>query len=334
MSAEDASVSAATLGDRSGYFTLRAVLFLLWLVGANYWLSRHFGVGWDDPRITIGLAALGLGFGMFEVAGWDLKKWGINRLVRWLIQIPVLVVLYAALAIAASVWSSVILLNDPSGDSLRATLTPADRAGAASRQEDNASNRKEPVRFLAVATTPLGRPYRLDVKGYLSQTFQVSPIFGVTLSPRDLRVSPSVLFRPPPGAKVAMAGFKIWLEEDPKKVLAEGKKAEPTSILLGSEQPIPPALLESWRLEAMAQGYPDKVLAQVLTFWKTPTIRAPSAPLEPGSRIVAMVYNATDEPLATAHWRLTDERLQDVPMTPVESPASTHSDAAPGGSAP
>jgi hypothetical protein len=309
------------------YLTPRAIMFLLWLVAANDWVNRHLGIGWDGPVLTLALAALGTGFGLIEMAyGVKLKEKWLGRMVQIIMQFPLLVALYVALGAVASVLSSVTLLNDPPDTVFDATLQQADHADAKVLSQDNRSNPKNPVRFLHVWIRPFGRPYRLDVKGYLPVTFQIYPLAGVTLSPRrDLRVNPSVLFRPPLGALGPMAGgvrAHVWSETKSggQGILLADATVKKESILLGAEQPVPAGLLEGWRLEALAQGITSaQPLFQLLQCWKQPKILTPKSPLEPDSILVAVVCNATSQPLAEAQVRLTEDRFQDVPMHLVAS---------------
>jgi hypothetical protein len=297
-------------------------MFLLWLVAASDWVNRHLGIGWDAPVLTLALAVLGTGFAVIEAAyGEKLKEKWLGRVVQMVMQFPLLVALYVVLGAVVGVLSSVTLLNDPPDTIFDATLKQADRADAEVLVQDNRINPKNPVRFLHVWIRPFGRPYRLDVKGYLPLTFQVYPLAGVTLSPRrDLRVNPSVLFRPPLGVLGPMAGgvrVQIWSESKSggQRILLADGTVKQESILLGAEQPVPAALLEGWRLEALAQGITSaQALAQLLQCWKQPKILTPKSPLEPDSILVAVVYNATSQPVAEARTRLTEDRFQDVPM--------------------
>jgi hypothetical protein len=300
------------------HLTPKAVLFLLWLIAVNDWLNRHLGVGFDAPVVALAAGTLTTGFGLLEAAtGEKLKEQWLGKAVKKLLNFPVMALLYAMLLMALSVVSSVTLLNDPPDTIFQATLTPADRAGEASASQDNQSNSKLPVRFLGVWTRPLGRPYRLAVKGYLPQIFQVYPLLGVTLSPRrELRVSPSVLFRPPSGAFAPMAGgvrIEVWKENGAQRIPVADATAQQQSILVGSDQPVPTSMLDGWRLEAMAQGIVNEhLLAQALEIWRQPLVLAPKNELEPGRVVVAMIYNSTNQPLAQARALLTEDRLQDV----------------------
>jgi hypothetical protein len=309
--------SAAITAPRR--IALRAILLLFWLIGANYWLVRHTGFGWDSQLVTPVLAALSLGFGLIAEYGKALKAEWLAEFTGKAIQFPVLFVCWAALIVAAGAYSSVSVLNDPPDSVLKATLTRADRADVCPLTKDNFSDPKGPLHFFFVFTTPLGRPYRLTVNGYLSQTIQVYPVIGATVSPRtDLHVNPTILLRPPHDALGPMAGgvrIAVWQEKDPQNNSLVDATVGETSILVGGDHPLPPALIEGWRMEALSQGIKDEtVLAQLLGFWKKPKVLPPKSPLEPGSTILAIIYDPTGEPMAQARIRLTDEPLQDIPL--------------------
>lgn len=289
------------------------------------------GVGFNGPFLLAALGILGVGFGAIEAAtGEKLKEKWLGKLVEKLLKFPILAGLYMALLVALAGWSSVTILNDPANTVFDATLTPAGYSGATPAQQDNKDAPANPVRFTRVWVGPLGRPYRLDVKGYLPQTFDVYPIAGVSLSPRrHLRVTPSVLFRPPFDALAPMAGgvrVAVWIETATGQVPVADATVKQQSILIGTDQPIPPALLESWRLDAVAQRITNEsLLAQLLECWKQPLVVAPQKPLEPGHVIRAVVYNPTGQPLAEARALLDEDRLQDVAMsaaTPADKAAT------------
>lgn len=323
-------MSGSPLPASNPNLTLRAVLFLLWLAIGNDWLTRHMGLKWDKPIFVGILAGLGAGFGALEAAtGNDLKKYWIGRATDRALGAPLLTAMYAVLLIAVAGWSSVTVLNDPPNTVFDATLARADQVGGEPVHEDNAAEPTQPVQFAGIWVGVLGRPYRLLVKGYLPQMLNVYPIAGVSISPRkDLRVTPSILLRPPLEALGAMAGgvsFELTIEgASAPETVASGTVKE-QSILVGTDQPIPQPWLESWRLELVAHRITnDSLLAQLLEYWKKPALVAPQKPLEPGRVVRAVVYNATHDAIAEARARLTDERFQDIAMNPVarEAPAS------------
>jgi len=310
------------------HLTLRAILFLVWLVLGNDWLTRHMGVGLTGQLLPIAaaLGILGTGFAGLEAAtGEKLKEKWLGKIVEKLLKPRVLVGLYAALVVAMAGWSSVTILNDPANTVFEATLTSADSAGGAGVQQDNKGAPGNPVQFNHVWVGALGRPYRLVVKGYLPQMFEVYPIAGVALSPRkDLRLTPSVLLRPPFEALPAMTGgvrIVAWMEDtrgsNKRQILPADQMAGKQSILIGSEQPIPQAWLDKWRVDALAHRITNEsLLAQLQDSWKQALVAAPLTPLEPGQVLRAVVCNPNRQTLAEARSLLSEDRFQDVAMQP------------------
>ncbi len=96
-----------------------------------------------------------------------------------------------------------------------------------------------------VFTSPFGRVYRLKVEGYVGTTVKVYPFAGKQVVPeKDLRPSPSVLFRPPPG--ILSKSFEVKVGN---KVALSLSKYGCKAMLLGSEHKVPSSLLADWNLE-------------------------------------------------------------------------------------
>jgi hypothetical protein len=306
------------------YATARILLVLFFIVGLNFFCNRHLGFGWDAPIVSLVVAGAGVGVGILEAYfGDDAWKATVNGLAKKVIRMPLLVGLCGALLIVSAVCSSLTVLVDPPDTLLTAVLKPADGASSVGREENNLAEPKNPVHFFHVWTTPLGRPYQLEVKGYLPQIVQVYPLIGATVSPRrDLQIAPSVLFRPPVEALGAMAGkvcVQVFDERDSKKTLvAENKMVGANSFLFGTDQSLPSTQWESWRLEMLAGGVKDEIaVAKIMEAWRTPQILPPTSPVRPGDYLSAIVYNASGQPMAAARAKLTQEKLQDIPLRSV-----------------
>lgn len=307
--------------DRVEHLTPRAVLLLIWLVLANVWSNRHLGIGWDKPIWSLLLGALGVGFGLFEAADQNLKKRWLGKIVACMVQTPILATIYALLGITACFLTSVSIVNDPSGTAFAAMLASPDNPNIALLSEDNKGNPKEPLTLRPVWTTPLGKLYALQVDGYVPETISVYPVWGVTLRPdRDLRTAPSVLLRLPTGSVSASARVKIWRKRAALSAILIADCHKPwSSILVGKPQPIPPKMVEDWRLHEVALGNRSvTVLAQLIAAWMNPKLLRPPDLLQPGDEIVAMAYNGSDQQLAVTQLLLTSERLQDAPMQTVQ----------------
>jgi len=301
---------------------LRALLLLLLIAGVNLWLARHLGFGWDKPGpISTVAAAVGLVLYLLDKAGNKAPQRWWAKLFGWL-DVPLVAILYFVVAVPMLLYSSVTVLNDRPGAALEGALVPAERPQMTPDRQENRSAPGEPLRFRWVATSPFGRAYQLEVAGYLPQTFEVYPFRGVTLSARrDLRPSPSVLFRPRADGLRTLAdggSVLIWREQDGRRTqITTGAPGRAASLLLGSEQPIPPALVENWRMELLAQQMTEDMIAQRLLVWKAPHRLSASVRLEPGMTLLAEVQTRQGVPMARARLTLGEERLMDVAMESV-----------------
>jgi hypothetical protein len=315
---------------------LRALLLLLWIALVNLWLKRHVGFGWDDPgAISIIVAAAGTVLYVLEKAGRkEPEAWWAN-LFSWL-DLPLLLLLFVAVAIPMSLFSSVSVLNDPLGSALSASLAHADQQVGQPKKLDNLSDPSKGVQFTWVSTSPLGRPYRLSVAGYLPQTVQVFPLWGLTVSPRrDLRPSLSGLFRPgADGLRTLADGgcFIAWREQGKQRIkIASGKPDRKASLLVGNEQPISPALFENWRMELAAQQLTSDAIDARILIWKLPYQLSSAIPLEPQTTLVAEVQTREGAPMMRARVTLGEDRLTDVPMEAVtDDAAPPHPSPEPG----
>lgn len=320
-------------GRTTEHVFLRALLLLLWIALVNLWLKRHVGFGWDDPgTISIIVAAAGTVLYLLEKAGRkEPEAWWAN-LFSWL-DLPLLLLLYVTVAIPMALFSSVTVLSEPPGSALAASLTDAGQAGQP-RKLDNLSDPNKAIQFTWVSTSPLGRSYRLSVAGYLPETVQVFPLWGLTLSPRrDLRPSLSVLFRPgADGLRTLADGgcFVAWRElGDQHTKIASGKPDRKASLLVGNEQAISSTLFENWRMELAAQQLTSDAIDSRILIWKKPYQLSSAIPLEPQMTLVGEVQTREGATMMRAKVRLGEDKLTDVPMETVnDMPAHASSEPA------
>lgn len=297
--------------------SLRVILLVTLFMFGNYWLGRHVGIGFDGPAWGFLLAGSGLAFTLVESYFGDWKKGKLREITAFVIRFPMLLALWAALLLASMVCSSITVVSDNSGETLSVTVT--DLNGSA-RNEDNSKEKGGPVHFYHLWTTPLGENYRVSVPGYLVKVVEVYPITGATvISSRDLQVAPAVLFRPPELALGPMGGtVRVEVYETKngnRSLLTKDESVGPHSILVGHARPVPLSYLDSWRMEALAQGIRDeRELAKVLQDWKTPQAIGGEIALEPNTDLELIVYNPSNQVLATGKVRLSSEPFQDVPL--------------------
>jgi len=158
----------------------------------------------------------------------------------------------------------------PAADATAENTAPQD-SDSSLKELDRAKD--DPHRFF-VTTSPLGRPYLLQVKGYLPKPLDVYPLAGVTIIPnRDLSPSPSVLLRPDPDALATLSDggtvIVTLLRSGNRQLIACG--AGRSSFLIGSmgflPSTIPQKLREDWRLELTRAGEDEQHTAGILMDW-------------------------------------------------------------------
>jgi hypothetical protein len=137
-----------------------------------------------------------------------------------------------------------------------------------------------------------------------------------------------VLFRPDADGLRTLAdggSFSVWRVVAGKPVLlATSKPGTKVSLLLGTNQPISPLLLDSWRMELTAKELTPDMIANRLLQWKNPYWVQSSAQLEPQMVLVAEIQTRDDIPMTRTQVTLGDDKLTDVAMeTASTSPAGS-----------
>jgi len=301
----------------------RAVAFIALVVAAQLWVNYHLGIGGETPWVALVIAALSGGvelLGRLDPAGLKRSADWIREAISHTLTLRTLVVLCAIFVVVALVVSSVMVIAESGSDgkSVNVILSSADNR--VSRQDRLGPGGKF-VQF-AVPTNPFGRPFRLMVDGYLEQTLTVYPIVGAKVTPeRDLRVSPSLLLRPPPIALRSLedGGYLTlsWKQGGNTPLIAPDREHR-GSFLIGRAQTIPDAKIAPWKLELEAGGFPPKLMSRTLLEWNSPKVLTTSPLLMPGMVVVAEVRSKADALVARAERTVSSERLIDVGMLPVE----------------
>jgi hypothetical protein len=314
----------------SNEFLLRAVLFLILIVVLHLWWDRHRGAPpWSAGFTATAAAAITAAFAWFDRIADESEKRQIHeailKLVRNLFSIRVLAVAYVLFAVLGLSYSSVIVLSDTALETNDVRLSPVDAPRDEQVQSVTPSARL--ARF-PVLTGPFGRPFLVRADGYLPQTFDVYPITGLTVRlERDLRVSPSVLFRPPTVALAELqnaGSFVVRAASKSRSTELFSEKGKRSSFLVGRTRVIPSDLLEVWTMELEAgltlteDDARRRILSRTLLEWRRPSLVTPSVPIEPGMLLTAEVCSAAGGRMATAQVTVTSDPLIDVPMTAVE----------------
>ncbi|MCL4498797.1 MAG: hypothetical protein M1335_00935 [Chloroflexi bacterium] len=179
---------------------------------------------------------------------------------------------------------------------------------------------KAGARFCWLRTSPFGRPYRLAVDGYLEEVVAVYPIVGLkVLLDRDLRRSPSVLFRPQAEAIKSLASggtFSVtWrVGAGPAKEFVPPQHGHQGSFLVGRSQSIPAATVKTWKLELVGGGVEEPALSQIILGWTRPRVVEPAIPPAPGMTLVAEIRSRKGKVVARSEIELGTEVLVDVPL--------------------
>ena len=304
-----------------------AVLLAALVVTVNAWTTRHLGWGLEN---AFGITSIAAGLGLAATLGEKFlpeEERGALRISLARIPLAVVAGLWIVFGTIAATRSSIVVFSDAKESSLSnegVILTRMDSVNSippAAR-----SSKDEPLRF-EVPTSPFGRPYRLKVPGYIEQIVEVHPLTGLTVLPdRDLRVSPSVLFRPPPSALQELSlgsGGKFQILE------LAGKTSRPlvvscqkSSFLLGREQEIPSGWPELWKLELDVSGVTavSSMTSAALLGWHHYTPLRPPRDLTPDMVLEARVISGGNAIIARARVRLRKDPLIDVPLVAESTP--------------
>ena len=320
----DADSEADMPGNSTRTLWATAIPVAALVVTMNAWATRHLGWGLEN---MFGISSIAAGVGIV-VALFDkiIPENEVKQLKFSLLKIPSIYVicLWIVFGAVAAMRSSVVVVRDSIRDTAFPEATVLSELNSNGRfAPDIRETEDKSVRFTWVPTTPFGRAYRLKVPGYVEQVLQVYPLTGLTVIPeRDLRVSPSVLFRP------SMTAVK---ELDPvsggkfQVLLVTGKSAQSlivschkSSFLLGSEQEVPAAWPAMWELElAMrASSVPASQSnnADTMLAWLRYTLLQPPHDLAPGTVLEGRVVSKGNAIVASARATLRAEPLIDVPL--------------------
>jgi len=307
----------------------KALLLVSLVVGFNSWTTRHLGWGLENPLGITSIAA-GLGVAM-TLAEKLLPKDELEALKIPLAQIPlaILLIFTGVFGVVLTIRSSVVVVSDSVGneipwDSVRLVKADTGEDVAPSKRD----KKDEPLRF-EVSTSPFGYLYRLKVPGYVEQIVRVYPLTGLTVIPeRDLRVSPSVLFRPPTNALQELTPksggrFQILAVEG-ARLRSLSVACDHSSYLFGNEHDIPATWFGLWDLELQGSQISDKSgdASATKLAWYRHTLLPPARDLSPGDVLEARVVSGGNAVVARARIKLGSEALKDVPLVAATSPDS------------
>lgn len=303
------------------YLMIRGVaLVLLLMVGYIAW-TRNFGEGIKGvPLLALLSAAFSFALEWIDHSQTErVKKYFTDTLL----SLPVLIVGYIVAILLLSLNAPVIVLNS-ADQPLPATLEAVDVAK--SQIALGTTSKEKPARF-HTWSTPLGRPFRLKVKGYAAKTFDVAAPAGVTISTeRDLVPQLVVLIRPTLDGMIELrSGGSVHIFRKNGTQEGEIAHAAPTtasSVLLGAALvPVPHDMVEDWRLELAGTHMPDPARATALRQWKTPvniTLDPSAEELVPHQLLRVELRNQANEPVQCGTMELPASAglVVDFPLDP------------------
>jgi hypothetical protein len=293
------------------------------------WSNYHLGVGAGHPELISAVAAvlpvaLGLAAALLDPAEHKIVKTLLRALVVRLLTWRLIVLLYLIFGTVALTRAAVVVLAEDGGNLGHVTLRALDDASAKA-ESASPTEKGAPARFF-VFTQPFGRPFRLELDGYVPTAINVYPIVGRQIRPSaDLRRSPSILLRLSEIAKGSWSDFG-GAELRVTTVVAGGaqqliavSKEPAAALLLGRTQPIPSAWDDRWKIELLARGITIPMLvARHLLDWRNPRLLAPASALEPGMTLRVSLTNSEGHVLAGSEFVLGSDELQDQSIGDIE----------------
>src|SRR5438128_916474 len=305
------------------HLMIRGVALILLLMAGYIAWTRNFGEGIKGvPILAFLSAAFSFALEWIDHSQSErLKKY----LTHSLLSLPFLITGYIVIIVLLSLNAPVTVLNS-ADQSLPITLTALDNAR--SQSESATSSKDEPARFHAWST-PLGRPFRLKVKGYTAKTLDVVAPAGVTISTeRDLVPQLVVLIRPTLDGMIELrSGGSVHVYSKKKNQESEIAHSPPmtaSSVLVGAALvPIPHDMVEDWRLELAGRTMPDTVRANALRAWKTPAmaiLEASADELAPHQMLRVELRNKANEPIQCGTMELPESSgiIVDFPLEPCQ----------------
>ena len=293
---------------------LLRILFLAVLVAVvNAWARRHLDMDWLGLALVngalgfVGVFAALLG-GLEEDRLAGVKRDLLRRVLRW----PVLITLLVLTVTVCSFVSSVTVLAGGADDAAAVRLAP--EGDAAPDSVGVLAGRGSLLRRY-VFTTPFGRPFYLEVDGYVRHSFDLYPWTGATIRvDRDLVRLPTIVVRTHYQDHQQLKRGALVIA-----VAGGGRIEVPTdedrgAVILGRRVPIPAPLVAEWRSELLADSVTGALAEKHIRKWKNPeneVVGYDRLPIRPGDRLdVSFVVD--QGVVASTSCRITTSPLQDV----------------------
>lgn len=295
------------------YLGLRVVVLVTLLVIISSWSSRHLGTALP------GLALVGVGLlkKFYDFVGGAEKEVHENRLrsvALFLLGDAFLAIFCLVTLFGCAFISSVTVMSAgvPAVAEVRVApegqMLPSDPSG----QLDGPAS----LERIICLTSPLGRPYYLEVDGYQRYGFDLPAWSGaqVRLS-EDLKRLPVVVLRVPAMFIQNLGSCDVEIRAGDVGPLRIATQRERGALVLGRPLLAPAALLAEWRSELRAKEIPDPLRETLLRFWREPQPIPEVGTITPGTVVHAYLLNADGGRIAGASFVVTGDEIQDVVLT-------------------
>jgi hypothetical protein len=290
----------------------RLLLLAFLLATANAWVSRHFGNKWLYFGVYNG--AIGIFWILFGYLGESEQKRSKKIFRNFLMRAvgnSVLVPLLIVILISTSFISSVTVMASGVGGPHSVQLTPEGE-----KQHEGSSKllRDETgiVRFIRF-TTPFGKPFYLEVQGYLRKHFDLFPWTGATFRiAQDLERSPAILVRIPKERLMLAQGGRIVIEVNGQKPYDFETNQSQGAVLIGPPTPISQSLVAEWRSALKASGAPEVLAERAVRMWKNAIATPVEHPLLPGATLACKFLAPGGQIVAETHTVVDKTPVQDI----------------------
>lgn len=305
------------------------VLALIPLAGILFlWSDYHLGIGTSQPVAVAGIAAalpfaIGILPYLLDKADDEALRTRLRATIAQRLTWRAIVIAYLLFGAVMLTWTSVLVLAEDGSRLGRVTLKALD-GGSATLHVETPTDKDKPARFI-LPITPFGRPYRLEVEGFVPKTIEAWPILGVRVRPGiDLRRSPSVLLRL---SEIAMGSWKDEGGAD-LRVVSVGMRGEEALIastrtpanafFLGRAQPVPADWATTWKTELQSRAVNDQLAARQILEWRQSVVLPLSTGVEPGQSLRVTLTNAQRHVFASSEFFVGKDELQDQLIGDIE----------------
>ncbi len=289
----------------------RSVLLAMLFVLLNTWLSVNTGRGLQQ------YAFVNFTILTFAAAGGLIKRYSgkveenfeskITYVLTFILQIPVLVILWSLFILSALFVSSVTLesrLGAADCEAKLMSIAPGRRTKAIN--ECNA-----PV---TVLVNPFGRPFDLEAKGYQTRRIYVYPLRPARINiEKDLTISPTVILRMGEYYMSMKNVLKIKIDYL-KQTIYDDSIGSNWTFILGLDRHIPPEFLDRWlfSLRAREDLITEKEIYQSLNRWMMDTlfIHANVIPLD--TLDIQLIHKFSDKIVMEKKYILGFDIFQDI----------------------